>query len=391
MKTETLLDFLISEEKSPIIKVVGVGNGGCNAVSYMYKDGTIQNVGFVVCNTDYQLLENSPVPTKILLGQEGLGAGGDPEVARQQAIESLPQIKQLLSDNTKMVFITTGMGGGTGTGASPVVAQAAKELGILTVGIATVPFKWEKGKKMKQADAGIKTIKPHVDALLVIDNARLQNINPDDPASVAFAKADDVLANAVKGISEIITETGVINRDLNDVKAIMQDSGIAIMNSGIGEGENRLTNAIKEALHSPLLNDNNFESSERIMIVVYCSKEHEIKMREYDELEVFMDSMENKQITVTHGLYYDDTLGDKVKVTIIATGFESGNREELIYDKYGNLINVKSVKVEEASTENKPDIATPEENVIPVRKPEPVKQGSKNDDFEERLRQSFGG
>ncbi|MDR0872669.1 MAG: cell division protein FtsZ [Prevotellaceae bacterium] len=321
---EKLIDFIIGEGKSPIIKVIGVGGGGCNAVKYMWEKG-IHDVGFVVCNTDYQALETSPVPNTILLG-EGLGAGGNVEKARNAALESLHAVEDVLRDNTKMVFITTGMGGGTGTGASPIVAKAAKDAGILTVGIATIPFKFEGAKKREKAIAGIEELKPHVDALLIIDNDKLKQINPKLVMEDAFAAADDVLAQAAKGISEIITVTGKINRDFSDVDTVLRDSGIAIMNSGSGSGEKRLGDAIKNALNSPLLNNNDFRSSKKILMVFYCSKEKQITMEECDQIDDFiMNEMNHDEIEVIWGIYYDDALGEDVKATIISTGFTSGD------------------------------------------------------------------
>jgi len=333
---EELLDFVISKEKSPIIKVIGVGGGGGNAVNHMFRQG-IHNVAFVVCNTDYQALIDSPVQTKIQLGgdlTEGLGAGNKPEKARNAAIESLPDIEQILSENTKMVFITAGMGGGTGTGAAPIIAKAAKDMGILTVGIVTIPFLFEGKKKIQQALDGVEEINKHVDALLVINNEKLREIYPDLELANAFAKADDVLANAAKGIAEIITITGYVNVDFADVDTTMRDGGVAIMNSGRGNGEKRITKAIQDALHSPLLNDNNIQKAKKILLNIYTSKTNQVKMDGVSEIHEFMEAM-GDDIEVIWGATFDDSLEDDVKITIIATGFGIGNITPTPKDKPG--------------------------------------------------------
>ena len=261
-----------------IIKVIGVGGGGGNAVNHMYNQG-FRDVSFVVCNTDNQALKHSPVPLKIQLGG-GLGAGGNPEVARQAAEDTIDQIQAILKDNTKMVFITAGMGGGTGTGASPVVAKAAHELGILTVGIVTIPFAFEGAMKIRQALEGVAALSEHVDALLVINNEKLREIFADLELSNAFAKADDVLTNAARGIAEIITVPGYINTDFADVYTILSKGNVAIMNTGYASGEKRITNAIKDALNSPLLNTNDVSGASKVLLNLYCSKEYQIKMEE---------------------------------------------------------------------------------------------------------------
>ena len=253
---------------SSIIKVIGVGGGGGNAVNHMYRQG-ITDVSFVVCNTDNQALIKSPVPTKIQLGIDttsGLGAGGNPVVAKKAAEESIAKIQNILNDNTKMVFITAGMGGGTGTGASPVVAKAAHDLGILTVGIVTIPFAFEGNLKIKQALEGVAALSEHVDAILVINNEKLKEIYPDLELSNAFAKADDVLTNAAKGIAEIITVPGYINTDFADVYSIMKDGNVAIMNTGFASGENRISKAIEDALNSPLLNTNDVSGASKVLL-----------------------------------------------------------------------------------------------------------------------------
>lgn len=302
-----------------IIKVIGVGGGGGNAVNHMYNQG-IRDVSFVVCNTDNQALSHSPVPIKIQLGG-GLGAGNNPEVARLAAEDSIEQIKDVLKDNTKMVFITAGMGGGTGTGASPVVAKAAHELDILTVGIVTIPFAFEGAMKIRQALEGVAALSEHVDALLVINNEKLREIFADLELSNAFAKADDVLTNAAKGIAEIITVPGYINTDFADVYTILKKGNVAIMNTGFASGENRITNAIKDALNSPLLNTNDVSGASKVLLNLYCSREHQIKMEEVKEINDFMASI-GDEIQVIWGAAFDEDLGDQVKITLIATGYD---------------------------------------------------------------------
>ncbi len=302
-----------------IIKVIGVGGGGGNAVNHMYNQG-YRDVAFVVCNTDNQALKSSPVPLKIQIG-EGLGAGGIPDVARQAAEDSIDNIKKVLESNTKMIFITAGMGGGTGTGASPVVARTARELGILTVGIVTIPFAFEGKLKIRQALEGVHALSEHVDALLVINNEKLKEIYPDLELSNAFAKADDVLTNAARSIAEIITETGYINTDFADVYTILKDGNVAIMNTGYASGENRITNAIKDALTSPLLNTTDVKGASKVLLNLYCSKEHQIKMEEVQQINDFMTTI-GEEIQVIWGATYDDSLGENVKITLIATGYE---------------------------------------------------------------------
>lgn len=305
------------------IKVIGVGGGGGNAVNHMYTKG-ITDVSFVVCNTDNQDLERSPVPLKIQLGKtitQGLGAGSRPEVARQAAEESIDEIQRMLSENTRMVFITAGMGGGTGTGASPVVAQAAHEMGILTVGIVTIPFAFEGSKKIRQALEGVISLSEHVDAILVINNEKLKKIFPDLNLSNAFAKADDVLANAAKAIAEIITIPGYINIDFADVNTTMKDGKVAIMNTGFAAGENRITKAIEDALTSPLLNTGDVSGASKVLLSLYCSHDNAIRMEEITQIHEFMAKV-GSDIEVIWGAAFDDELEDQVKVTLIATGFD---------------------------------------------------------------------
>ena len=308
---------------SSIIKVIGVGGGGGNAVNHMYRQG-VTDVSFVVCNTDNQALVKSPVPTKIQLGlatTEGLGAGGKPEIARLAAEESIDKIRDLLKDNTKMVFITAGMGGGTGTGASPVVAKAAHDLGILTVGIVTIPFAFEGNMKIRQALEGVAALSEHVDAILVINNEKLKQIYPDLELSNAFAKADDVLTNAATAIAEIITVPGYINTDFADVYSIMKDGNVAIMNTGYASGEGRITKAIADALNSPLLNTNDVSGASKILLSLYCSTTDQIRMEEVEQIHEFMSKV-GENVQVIWGASFDDELKDSVKITLIATGFD---------------------------------------------------------------------
>jgi cell division protein FtsZ len=318
-----MVDFGAPDKENLIIKVIGVGGGGGNAVTHMYKEG-IQDVSFLLCNTDAQALDASPVPGHLQLGTEGLGAGNRPEKARKAAEDSADQIKAMLSDGTKMVFITAGMGGGTGTGAAPVIARISKEMGILTVGIVTIPFKWEGAKKIDQALDGVEEMAKHVDALLVINNERLRDVYSDLNVLDAFGKADDTLSVAAKSIAEIITVRGVINLDFQDVKTVLKDGGIAIMSTGYGEGEGRVKQAIMDALHSPLLNNNDVYNSKRILLSIAFNNEGEnnqgLRMEEMNDVNDFMSQF-NDNFEIKWGLSVDPDLGDKVKVTLLATGF----------------------------------------------------------------------
>lgn len=324
------LDFGEPDRQNSIIKVIGVGGGGGNAVNNMYKQG-IHDVSFVVCNTDAQALKDSPVPERLQLGSEGLGAGNRPEKARLAAEESIDDIKAMLSDGTKMDFITAGMGGGTGTGAAPVIAQISKELGILTVGIVTIPFKFEGNKKIDQALDGVDEMAKHVDALLVINNERLRKVYPDLSLLNGFAKADDTLSVAAKSIAEIITVRGLINLDFNDVRTVLKDGGVAIMSTGFGEGEGRVRKAIEDALNSPLLNDNDVYNSQRILLSIAFSSENGtdgLAMEEMNEINDFMSRFGSK-FELKWGIAIDNTLEKKVKITILATGFGLDDLEDV--------------------------------------------------------------
>jgi cell division protein FtsZ len=319
---EKILDFQFPKKTQTIIKVIGVGGGGGNAVNHMYNEG-IHDVSFALCNTDNQALCESPVETRVQLGRkttEGLGAGNRPEVAKAAAEESREDLEKLLGDGTKMVFITAGMGGGTGTGAAPVVARIAKDMGILTVGIVTIPFVFEGRKKIIQALKGVENIARNVDALLVINNERLIDIYADLTIPNAFAKADDTLTVAAKGIAEIITVHGHINLDFADVKTILKDGGVAIMSSGRGEGENRVEDAIVNALHSPLLNNNDVFDARKILFNIYSSEEVPLIVEEMEAVANFMKRF-GPEIEVIWGTATDKELGSKVKITLLATGF----------------------------------------------------------------------
>ena len=318
------LPFAIPTDAPRIIKVIGVGGGGSNAVHNMYRKG-IHNVSFAVCNTDLQAMQNSPIAKKVQLGleiTEGLGAGNDPEVARRAAEESREEIANLFNDGTKMAFITAGMGGGTGTGAAPVVAEIAKSLGILTVGIVTIPFRFEMTSKIKQALKGVIEISKHVDALLVINNQRLIDIYPKLEVSEGFRIVDDVLTTATKSIAEIITARGTINLDFRDVRKILKDGGVAIMSYGIEKGEMRVARAFRSAMHSPLLNDNDIYKSKKILFNIYENPNTPIRVEEMGEVEAFMEQFKEENIELIWGLSKDASLEDgEVKVTVLATGF----------------------------------------------------------------------
>lgn len=324
------LDFGEPDRQNSIIKVIGVGGGGGNAVNNMYNQG-IHDVSFVVCNTDAQALKASPVPERLQLGSEGLGAGNRPEKARLAAEESIDDIKAMLSDGTKMDFITAGMGGGTGTGAAPVIAQVSKELGILTVGIVTIPFKFEGNKKIDQALDGVDEMAKHVDALLVINNERLRKVYPDLSLLNGFAKADDTLSVAARSIAEIITVRGLINLDFNDVRTVLKDGGVAIMSTGFGEGEGRVRKAIDDALNSPLLNDNDVYNSQKILLSIAFSSDNGtdgLAMEEMNEINNFMSRFESN-FELKWGIAIDNTLEKKVKITILATGFGLDDLEDV--------------------------------------------------------------
>ena len=303
------------------IVVIGVGGAGSNAVNQMLEE-KIANIEFWVFNTDAQALATSKAENRLVLGRQttrGLGAGGDPQVGREAALDSVDDIKRVI-EGANMVFIAAGMGGGTGTGAAPTIARIAKEMDILTVGIVTIPFRWEGDKKIDQALDGVEEISKHVDALLVINNEKLGEIYPDLSVTSAFAKANDTLLIAAKSIAEIITMRGIINLDFNDVKTVMKDGGVAIMSTGYGEGESRVSEAIKNAQHSPLLNNNDIFNSKKVLLNISYSPDHELMMSEMDEIKDFMNRF-NRDFETKFGMAEDPELEQKVKITLLATGF----------------------------------------------------------------------
>ena len=337
---EEIIPFFgeVKDQMQGIIKVVGVGGGGCNAVRNMYNEG-VEGVTYAVCNTDSQSLSRSPVPVKILLGKSGLGAGGNPDKGRDEAETNINDFVKLLSDGTKMAFITAGMGGGTGTGAAPVIAGVAKDMGILTVGVVTIPFAFEKKRKIIKALKGVDELRKNVDALLIVNNERLCDVysNSDIPMKEAFVRADNILMDAVKGISELITlpSDGGIKSDFRDVETTMKNGGGAIMAMGRASGDHRVERAILNALDSPLLYGNDIGKAKRILFNIYASDEYPIFVRELQEIDDFFDQLD-PNIDVIWGTATDDTLGEDVKVTILATGMENHLEEEVKKEVHQN-------------------------------------------------------
>lgn len=352
-----MMQFELPNAEGSIIKVIGVGGGGSNAVNHMFRLG-IKGVDFIICNTDRQALDKSPVPNKIQLGNhltKGLGAGSIPDVGRDAAIESIEEIKSYLTDNTQMVFITAGLGGGTGTGAAPVIASVARELGILTVGIVTLPFVFEGKKRRVQAEQGLEEMKKYVDTLLVIGNDKLREIYGNLKMSEAFAHADDVLTGAAKSIAEIISLHMHINVDFNDVKTVMKDSGVAIMGSAVASGERRAIRAVEGALNSPLLNDNDISGARHVLLNIMSGSD-DIDMDEFGEITDFIQEAAGGTAELITGYGTDPSLGDNVSVTIIATGFKSKQNTsfEASYVKERKVVELTETKTEpvvEASTE----------------------------------------
>lgn len=379
-----LLDFVapVEDKMQGIIKVIGVGGGGCNAVRNMY-DEKISGVTLAVCNTDSKSLAPSPVPVKILLG-EGLGAGGKPEIGRSEAEKNIEDIEHLLSDGTKMVFITASMGGGTGTGSAPVVASVAKKMGMLTIGIVTIPFRFEKKQKIIRALKGVDEMRKNVDAILIINNERLCDVYADTPISVkdSFARADNILKDAVMGISELITvnSNGGIDLDFRDVETTMRDGGGAIMAMGRASGEKRVERAIQNALHSPLLYGSDISKAQRILFNIYSSEEAPIMVPEMQEIDDFFDSL-NPYIEVIWGISTDNSIGEDAKVTILATGMEENHDideslkddayyESLIPQLYRPIINPP----EDTATEPEFDVEVYPDPEPPVVEEEPKGQ-----------------
>lgn len=366
---DELMNFDLPVDRSSIIKVVGVGGGGSNAINHMFNQG-IRDVNFAVCNTDAQALDHSPVPVKIQLGEsltEGRGAGNKPEIGKEAAIENLDDVMEVLSSNTKMVFLTAGMGGGTGTGAVPVIAKAAKEQGILTVAIVTIPFRFEGQKRINQAIEGIHELGKYVDSLLVINNEKLREVCGNMKLSEAFSHADNVLAAAAKGIAEIITVPGYINVDFADVNTVLSNSGVAIMGTGEAEGENRASKAIEQALTSPLLNDNDIRGTDNILLNINSGKE-EITMDEIGEITDYINNEVEATPNIIWGTGKEEELENKISVTIIATGFEDNSIPELyakkthkkkitLTEKY-NKQNREGVQNNQEKTQEKEDFET---------------------------------
>lgn len=377
------MKFDLPKDQSSIIKVIGVGGGGSNAINHMYNQG-IEGVDFIVCNTDAQALEQSPVPNKVQLGTtltEGLGAGANPEVGKNAALEDIEQLKSLLEANTKMVFITAGMGGGTGTGAAPVIAETAKELGILTVGIVTVPFSFEGRRRKQQADSGLEALRQYVDTLLIINNDKLRMIHGNLKMSEAFSKADDILTTAAKSIAEIITVAGYINVDFEDVKTVMKDGGTAIMGSAEAEGEDRAIKAVTNALLSPLLNDNEIKGADHILLNI-TSGEDEISMDEIDEITEFIQNESGYTAEIIWGNGIKPELGGKISVTVIATGFGDGENKD-IAENTTQQSNVRSLD------EDLPTIITQKIDEELPTEDKSQTEGASNDVVEEQAAFSF--
>jgi cell division protein FtsZ len=384
-----MINFDMPKEKSSIIKVIGVGGGGSNAVNHMYKQG-IEGVDFIVVNTDAQNLYQSPVPNKIQIGTsltEGRGAGSIPEKGKEAALESVEEIREALN-NTKMVFITAGMGGGTGTGAAPVIASIARELGILTVGIVTIPFAFEGRKRKMQAEKGIEEIKNNVDAMLIICNDKLRELFGNLKLSEAFAKADDILTSASKGIAEIITVAGYINVDFEDVNTVMRNSGVAIMGTGRAEGENRANKAVEEALASPLLNDNNIKGAKNILLYI-SSGDEEISMDEVTEVTEYIQYEAGSDADVIWGNGTDASLGDSISVTLVVTGFDVNEDLEIGKEKTTEKVvnELETEDKEEQIEENREDdfmvIKKPVSSEETKEEDKPKKIYSLNDESEE--------
>lgn len=355
----------VKDKSANIIKVIGVGGGGGNAVKNMLRQG-VENVSFAVVNTDSQALAKTEVPCKLQIGENGLGVGGRPELGREAAEYSIDNIRKLFDDDTKMVFITAGLGGGTGTGAAPIIANAARENGILTVGVVTLPFAFEKRLRIEKALKGVEELKANVDALLVINNERLIQIYADGMTTIdeAFEKADEIVTIATKSIAEIITQEGKVNRDFCDVQTVMKDGGGALMSEGRASGEHRIMNAMANALKSPLLNNLEVEKSQKLLYIIYQSHKNPVLITELNEVNKFMDNMAN-DLEVLWGLYWDDTLDDDVKVNIIATGFDkersANNESKKIEEREGKLKSLFDTYYHSTETEEPEEVPVPED------------------------------
>ena len=387
---QNTMDDLIKfspKQNTSIIKVIGVGGGGSNAVNYMFKQG-IEGVDFVVCNTDMQALSASPVPVKVQLGESGLGAGSKPEVAEKAALESIDKLDAVIDEDTEMVFITAGMGGGTGTGAAPVIAKYARDKGLLSVGIVTLPFHFEGRRKMLKARQGIEEIRKYVDTLLVIDNDILRELFPDLGLANAFSQADNVLSAAAKSIAELITVHGYVNVDFEDVKTVMKDSGKAIMGSAITEGDNRAVKAIEEAMHSPLLSDSDVYGAKNILLYITTGV-NDVTMDEITDITDYIaDKCGEETSNVIWGRGIDEQMGDKLGITIIATGFdeqtEASKQQEIKrpVKRTGLYDDVPEVKKEVADTIDEPDATIEKKTMIDEPDFDPPENIEKQDSFE---------
>jgi cell division protein FtsZ len=365
--TDNSYSFEIPKHHKSIIKVIGVGGGGSNAVNHMFSQG-IRDVDFVICNTDSQALMTSPIPNKLQIGTnltQGLGAGANPEKGMNAALESKEEIRNLLSEDTKMIFITAGMGGGTGTGAAPVIARVAGDLGILTVGIVTVPFGFEGKKKMLQAESGVRELKDNCDTVLVILNDKLREIYGNLSIRDAFAQADNVLTTAAKGIAEIITVPGYVNVDFEDVKTVMRSSGSAVMGSSTTEGENRARRAAEEALASPLLNEKDIHGAQKVLLSIISGEQAELQMDELAEITDYISEMVGDEAEVIFGHGIDDELGESIRVTVIATGFDHKESYQVKKSKVIDLETNRTVKAQEAPKEVVNREPVPQKNVVP--------------------------
>ncbi|WP_422359932.1 cell division protein FtsZ [Reichenbachiella sp.] len=379
--TESSFKFDLPTHHKSIIKVIGVGGGGSNAVNHMYNQG-ITGVEFIVCNTDAQALNTSPIPNKLQIGvnlTEGLGAGANPEQGKNAALENKEEIRNMLSEDTKMVFVTAGMGGGTGTGAAPVIAQVAKELGILTVGIVTVPFKFEGKKKMRQAMEGVDALKANCDTVLMILNDKLTEAFGSLSVNQAFAQADNVLTTAAKGIAEIITVPGYVNVDFEDVKTVMKDSGGAVMGSAETSGDSRARRAAEEAINSPLLNNQNIEGAEKILLSIISGDQAELQMDELTEITDFMQELAGDDAEVIFGHGVDSELGDSIRVTIIATGFENEADEV-------PASNNQATHASEESSRKVFDLEKDVQTNLFTSEPQEVKEDTFEEDFQLKMK-----
>lgn len=355
MTNDSMLKFNLPKNQSSVIKVIGVGGGGSNAVNYMFEQGIV-GVDFAVCNTDLQALEASPITTKIQIGEdltEGLGAGANPEVGRQAAEESIERITELLESNTKMLFITAGMGGGTGTGAAPVIARIAREKEILTVGVVTVPFWTEGGFRKEYAEKGLEDLRKNVDTLLVINNDKLIEVYGDLTLRQAFAKANEVLNTATKGIAEVISQTLMVNIDLNDAKRVLKDSGTAVMGQALATGENRAVEAVEAALDSPLLHDNNIKGAQQVLLKIVTGSENEIRMTELFKIKKHIQDAAGGDVNIIEGVGVEDGLGESISVTVIATGFKVSKS---IGPKENDTKKVYVLDKDELKTEQMPEV-----------------------------------